>query len=112
LNNRLISMMDKMIFSELPFLDEKICRAFLTRFKELSGNVDDKKKQIDMKYALELAKERIYALERHNSIQLDTIDQLRTENDLYKRSYFSLRKRKKGSTSDTAEKLPELESID
>jgi len=111
--NRMMSFVDKMNFTELPAIDKETKSAFLTRFQELSRNVEDKKQQIDMKYALELATDRIQKLEEENSRQLTRIQMLQTQNELYKRSYLSLRKRQGKSTAqEDNSTLTELESVE
>lgn len=112
--NRMISFVDKMNFTELPAIDKETKSAFLTRFQELNRNVEDKKQQIDMKYALELATERIQKLEEENSRQTSRIQMLQTQNELYKRSYLSLRNRKnqKNVNGDLDENIQDLESIE
>lgn len=99
--NRLISFLDKMVFSDLLRIREDIRKSFLEQFKELKKNVEEKKQLIDMKYALELAKERISMLVKDNDTQQAKINMLLTQNDLYKRSYFSLRKRLRGKSSES-----------
>lgn len=111
--NRMISFVDKMNFSELPAIEKNTKAAFLTRFQELSRNVEDKKQQIDMKYALELATDRIQKLEEENSRQMTRIQMLQTQNELYKRSYLSLRKRQgKNASQEEDSTLTELKSVD
>ena len=56
--NRLISYVDKMNFSDLNKIDRDIRALFLSQFNELNQRIMDHKKQIEMKYALELAQER------------------------------------------------------
>jgi len=106
--NRLLSFIDKMNFTELPRIDTKIKSDFLSSIQDLVQNVDEKKSQIDMKYALELAKERIKSLEDENQRQVVRIQTLMIQNDLYKRSYFSLRKRKTGKAESTDDSIEEL----
>jgi len=104
--NRLISFMDKMEFSDLTRIDKEIRESFLKSFNELNLRVADKKSQIEMKYALELAQERLRDLEKENSRLLDRLSAYEFQNDLYKRSYFSLKHRNTSNRSDR-EKPPE-----
>jgi hypothetical protein len=67
LYSRLISYMDKMQFTDIPNLDAGIRDDFLKRFNELNSKIQDKKQQIEVKYALELAQERIRDLEDENA---------------------------------------------
>jgi hypothetical protein len=59
--------MDKMQFTDIPNLDTAIRDAFLKRFNELNSKIQDKRQQIEVKYALELAQERIRDLEDENA---------------------------------------------
>jgi len=114
--NRLISFVDKMEFGDLLKIDQDVKKSFLMQFKELNRKILDHKKQIEMKYALDLAQERARDLEIQYAALMERNNQLRFQNDLYKRSYFSLKNRYRaiimkingGSTSDNDENLEEL----
>lgn len=93
LYSRLISYMDKMQFTDIPNLDTAIRDAFLKRFNELNSKIQDKRQQIEVKYALELAQERIHDLEDENAELHRKVISLDNEAQLYKRSYMLLRKR-------------------
>jgi hypothetical protein len=93
LYNRLISYMDKMKYTDIPFLDKDIRDTFLERFNELNQKVKDKKQQIEVKYALELAKERIQDLEDENADLHRKILATDEQGQLYKRSYLLLKRR-------------------
>jgi hypothetical protein len=93
LYSRLISYMDKMQFTDIPNLDAGIRDDFLKRFNELNSKIQDKKQQIEVKYALELAQERIHDLEDENAELHRKVISLDNESRLYKRSYMLLRKR-------------------
>lgn len=113
--NRLISFVDKMDFTDLNKIDNDIRILFLNQFKELNQRIMDHKKQIEMKYALELAQERARDLENQNALLTERINQVKFQNDLYKRSYFSLKNRNKalimkvnGASEEDDENLEEL----
>lgn len=91
--NRLISFVDKMAFTDLNSVDSEVRKQFLKQFNDLNQRILDQKKQIEMKYALELSQERARDLEEQNSILQERISQFKFQNDLYKRSYFSLKQR-------------------
>lgn len=91
--NRLISQMDKMDFLDLMAIEKKIRDAFLKRFIELNEKVKEKSTQIDIRYAMELAQERISDLEKENRQLHNKLSLYEYQNKLYKRSYFSLRNR-------------------
>ncbi len=93
LYNRLISYMDKMKYTDIPYLDKDIRDTFLGRFNELNQKVKDKKQQIEVKYALELAQERIQDLEDENADLHRKILATDEQGQLYKRSYLVLKKR-------------------
>ncbi len=93
LYNRLISHMDKMEFTDLMQLDKNIRHAFLKNFIELNQKIGDKRNQIDIRYALELAQGRIQDLEKENSRLHNKVSLMDYQNKLYKRSYFSLKNR-------------------
>lgn len=93
LYNRLISYMDKMRYIDIPHLDEDIRNTFLERFDGLNRKVKDKKQQIEVKYALELAQERIRDLEDENAELHQRVLQMDSQTQLYKRSYLLLKKR-------------------
>ena len=93
LYNRLISHMDKMQFTDLPQLDKEIRERFLQRFNELNQKVRDKKHEIEVKYALELAQERISDLEKENTDLHQKMANAEYQCQLYKRSYMSLKQR-------------------
>jgi hypothetical protein len=91
--NRLISYVDKIDFTDLNKIDGKIRANFISQFNELNQRIKDHKKQIEMKYALDLAQERARDLEEQNAKLMDQIHLIKFQNDLYKRSYFSLKNR-------------------
>lgn len=93
LYNRLISYMDKMEYTDIPYLEKEIRDTFLGRFNELNGKVKDKKHQIEVKYALELAQERIRDLEDENTELHQKLIGKDEETQLYRRSYLLLKKR-------------------
>lgn len=93
LYNRLISYIDKMEFTDLNTIDSEVRKQFMKQFNDLNQRILDQKQQIEIKYALELSQERARDLEEQNSKLQDKLNQLRFQNDLYKRSYFSLKKR-------------------
>jgi hypothetical protein len=113
--NRLISFVDKMDFTDLNKTDKDIRDLFLNQFNQLHQRIMDHKKQIEMKYALELAQERARDLENQNAQLTDRINQVKFQNDLYKRSYFSLKNRYRaiimkvnGAAEEDDENLEEL----
>jgi hypothetical protein len=93
LYNRLISFLDSMDFIDLNTIDPDVRKLFMKRFSDLNQRILDQKKQIEMKYALELSQERARELEEQNSILQEKVSQFKFQNELYKRSYFSLKKR-------------------
>ncbi len=110
--NRLISFMDKMSFNDLNRIEKEIRDSFLKQFTGLHQRVTDQKNHIEMKYALELARDRARDLEKQNAMLMDSVHHLRMQNDLYKRSYYSLRNRNAsaiGQAFDDVEELSVLE---
>ena len=93
LYNRLISHMDKMEFTDLMQLDKDIRHTFLKNFIELNQKIGDKRNQIDIRYALELAQGRIQDLETENTRLHNKVSLMDYQNKLFKRSYFSLKNR-------------------
>ncbi|MDC7242147.1 MAG: hypothetical protein PQJ50_17465 [Spirochaetales bacterium] len=91
--NRLISFVDNMDFTDLYLVEQHVRAQFKNRFGALSQRILDQKKQIEMKYALELSRERARDLEREHKIMTDRISQLQFQNDLFKRSFFMMKKR-------------------
>ena len=111
--NRLISYVDKMNFTDLFLLEQQVRDLFNSRFAGLNQRILDQKKQIEMKYALELSRERARDLERQHQILIDKISQLKFQNDLYKRSFFMMQKRyndlQRSSENEDLESLEILE---
>ncbi len=93
LYNRLISYVDSMEFCDLKHLDRAVHKSFMMTFSDLNQKVREKKNQIDMSYAIQLAQERIADLEKDNQQLHTKISFFSYQNNLYKRSYFSLKKR-------------------
>lgn len=91
--NRLISQMDKMNYIDLMTLDKPIRNTFLKKFIELHEKVTEKSTQIDIRYAMELAQDRIRDLEKENNQLHNKVSLYDFQNKLYKRSYFSLKNR-------------------
>ena len=115
LYNRLISYVDSMEFKDLKSLDTTVYSYFMNNFSDLNRRISDKKNQIDMRYAIQLAQGRIADLEKENQELHNRISFFTYQNKLYKRSYFQLKKRfdrvvkKQGSEDTTAdEDLEEL----
>ena len=108
--NRLISFMDKMTFNDLNHIDKAVRDSFIKQFNTLHQRVGDQKNHIEMKYALELALARSRGLEKENANLLEKVHQLKTLNELYKRSYYSLRNR--GTAADQDENVEELSILD
>ncbi len=114
LYNRLISFMDKMQYTDIPFIDTDIRNNFIERFNELNAKVKDKKQQIEVKYALELAQERIRDLEDESVDLHQKILIAEEQGQLYKRSYLLLKKRyqkllqKLKNRGDTEQEIEEL----
>lgn len=93
LYNRLISYVDQMEFIDLNTIDTETRKQFMKQFNDLNQRILDQKQQIEMKYALELSQERARDLEEQNSVLQEKLNQFKFQNDLYKRSYFLLKKR-------------------
>ncbi len=93
LYNRLISFVDSMEFQDLKRLEPSVHSSFMNNFSDLNRRVSDKKKHIDMRYAIQLAQGRIADLERENQELHSKISFFTYQNKLYKRSYFQLKKR-------------------
>jgi len=91
--SRLISYLDKMDFSDINKIDKEIRVLFLNQFMQLNQKIKDHKKQIEMKYALELSQERARDLETQNALLLEKTGSIRNQGDLYKRSFFLLKDR-------------------
>ena len=114
LYNRLISYVDSMDFTDLNVIDKDVRTQFMKQFNDLNQRILEQKKMIEMKYALELSQERARELEEQNTVLQDKISQFKFQNDLYKRSYFSLKKRyndftvKAGNNNRNDEILEEL----
>ncbi|MDC7235543.1 MAG: hypothetical protein PQJ58_20120 [Spirochaetales bacterium] len=112
--NRLISYVDSMDFTDLNSLDSGTRKKFMDQFNDLNLRILDQKKQIDMKYALELSQERARDLETQNAALTEKITQINFQRELYKRSYFNIRKeltdlkRSAGMGGDDTEALEEL----
>jgi len=91
--SRLISYLDKMDFSDLNKIDKEVRILFLNQFMQLNQKIKDHKKQIEMKYALELSQERARDLEAQNTQLQEKSGQIRSQSDLYRRSFFLLKDR-------------------
>lgn len=111
--NRLISFMDKMSFQDLNRVDKEIRDSFLRQFTGLHQRVTDQKNHIEMKYAMELSRDRARDLEKENAYLMEKIHHLKFQNDLYKRSYYSLRSRNaNGNGLAAEEEMEELPVLD
>ncbi len=91
--SRLISYLDSMEFNDVNRLEKEIRVNFLNQFMQLNQKIKDHKKQIEMKYALDLAQERARDLEIQNTELLEKTGTIKSESDLYKRSFFLLKDR-------------------
>jgi len=91
--SRLISYLDKMEFCDVNKVDKEVRALFLNQFMQLNQKIKDHKKQIEMKYALELAQERARDLEMQNTQLLEKMGSLKNQSDLYRRSFFLLKDR-------------------